>query len=67
MTRFADSGGRKRATGELKSAAQGGGELPTSRHDVETDRHKKSRPNSSGGSKISFMQTVSSSSHRNSG
>ena len=29
MTRFADSGGRKRATGELQSAARGVGELPT--------------------------------------
>ena len=64
MTRFADSGGRKRASGELQSAARGVGELPISLGDVQ---YKKSRPNDSGGSKILFMRTVSSSSHRNSG
>ncbi len=51
MTRFADSGGRKRASGELQSAARGVGELPISLGDVQ---YKKSRPNDSGGSKILF-------------
>lgn len=41
MTRFADSVGRKRATGELQSAARGGGELPTSRRDVEINKIQK--------------------------
>ena len=39
-----------RASGELQSAARGGGELPTSRRDVEIDTYAKKPPENSDGS-----------------